>query len=156
MQSRGQSGRPALQRGDRSLAGAAGAGRALQQLPARPAHDAAPVAARSGEAVQADGVLNSGRVQYAVILATIAAAAFFIVIYATRCGIATSSDSARYIRSARHVLGREAEAPPPVEAPAEQAHYPPPSSSVLARISLGGTDAPVAARCAPAPPMAAD
>src|SRR4051794_12754727 len=83
---------------------------------------------------------------YFVILAIIAAVAFAIALFATRWGIATSSDSARYIRSARHALGREVEVQSPIEAPAEQAHYPPGYSTLLVLASLGGADPLVAAR----------
>ena len=79
-------------------------------------------------------------------LICIATIAFVIVLVATRWGIATSSDSARYIRSARHVLGRETQVASPIEAPAEQAHYPPLYSTVLAIASLGGADPLHAAR----------
>ncbi|MEA2708605.1 MAG: hypothetical protein QOF78_1206, partial [Phycisphaerales bacterium] len=84
---------------------------------------------------------------YRLILAGIAIAAFTVMVLATRWGISTSSDSARYIRSARHVLGREARVDEvSIEAKSEQAHYPPMYSSVLALASLGGTDPLVAAR----------
>ena len=85
---------------------------------------------------------------YFVALALIAVAAFVVVLLATRWGISTSSDSARYIRSARHVLGREVRVETEVsaEAKAEQAHYPPMYSTVLALSSLGGADPLHAAR----------
>ncbi|MEA2736320.1 MAG: hypothetical protein QOE14_2771, partial [Humisphaera sp.] len=77
----------------------------------------------------------------------IAVAAVVVMLLATRWGISTSSDSARYIRSARHVLGREARVDEvSIEAKSEQAHYPPMYSSVLALASLGGADPLVAAR----------
>src|SRR5204863_4993791 len=57
VQGRGESGRPAVGRGDRGAAGAARAGRAFQQLSPRPADDAAPLAARPRETVQTDRVL---------------------------------------------------------------------------------------------------
>ena len=81
-------------------------------------------------------------------LGLIAIGAFVITLLATRWGIATSSDSARYIRSARHVLGHEprVETEVSAEAKAEQAHYPPMYSTVLALASLGGADPLVAAR----------
>jgi 4-amino-4-deoxy-L-arabinose transferase-like glycosyltransferase len=87
-------------------------------------------------------------VTYLVGLALITIAAFVLALLATRWGIATSSDSARYIRSARHVLGREARVEQEVsaEAKAEQAHYPPMYSSVLAVASFGGADPLNAAR----------
>src|SRR5687767_12342702 len=72
---------------------------------------------------------NGGRasVGYVAALALVAVVAFTVALLATRWGIATSSDSARYIRSARHVLGREVrvEQDVPADAKAEQAHYPP-------------------------------
>jgi 4-amino-4-deoxy-L-arabinose transferase-like glycosyltransferase len=88
------------------------------------------------------------RRSYRSILVAVALAAFILVLLATRWGIATSSDSARYIRSARHVLGREVRVEQEVsaEAKAEQAHYPPMYSSVLAVASLGGADPLNAAR----------
>jgi 4-amino-4-deoxy-L-arabinose transferase-like glycosyltransferase len=87
-------------------------------------------------------------VAYLVSLVLIALAAIVLMLLATRWGISTSSDSARYIRSARHVLGREARVETEVsaEAKAEQAHYPPMYSTVLALVSLGGADPLDAAR----------
>jgi 4-amino-4-deoxy-L-arabinose transferase-like glycosyltransferase len=93
---------------------------------------------------------------YTIALGAIAILGFALVVYATHWGIATSSDSARYIRSARHVLGREAETPSPIEAPAEQAHYPPLYPTVLAAASLGGADPLDAARWVQALLMAAN
>lgn len=91
---------------------------------------------------------SDGRGLYIAALAAIALAAILVTLLATRWGISTSSDSARYIRSARHVLGREARAETEVsaEAKAEQAHYPPMYSTVLALSSLGGADPLDAAR----------
>ena len=88
------------------------------------------------------------RRSYRSILVAVALAAFILVLLATRWGIATSSDSARYIRSARHVLGREVRVEQEVsaEAKAEQAHYPPMYSTALAIASLGGADPLDAAR----------
>src|SRR5688500_12653793 len=84
--------------------------------------------------------------RYVAALIGIATLAMLIVLLASRWGIATSSDSARYIRSARHALGRTPETPIVIEAPAEQAHYPPMYSTVLALISLPGADPLTAAR----------
>lgn len=88
------------------------------------------------------------RATYLVLLTVIAIGAFVASLVATRWGISTSSDSARYVRSARHVLGRDVrvEQAVPAEAKAEQAHYPPMYSSVLALVSLGGADPLDAAR----------
>src|SRR5687767_5998631 len=83
---------------------------------------------------------------YVVALATVAAAAVLVMLLTTRWGISTSPDSARYIRSARHVLGRDARVDVGIEAKAEQAHFPPMYSSVLALLSIGGADPLVAAR----------
>src|SRR5262249_35604307 len=83
---------------------------------------------------------------YLACLTAIALIAIALALLATRWGVATSSDSARYIRSARHVRGREAAPPAPIESPAEQAHYPPLYSTVLAALSLGGADPLSAAR----------
>jgi hypothetical protein len=85
---------------------------------------------------------------YVAALAVISLAAIVVMLLATRWGISTSSDSARYIRSARHVLEREVRVETEVsaEAKAEQAHYPPMYSTVLALASLGGADPLNAAR----------
>lgn len=93
---------------------------------------------------------------YAMAVAAVALLGFALVLLATRWGIGTSHDSARYVRSARHVLGREAVAPTPIEAPAERAHFPPLYPSVLAAASLGGADPLTAARWLHALLMAAN
>jgi hypothetical protein len=90
--------------------------------------------------------LKIARRRYLIALALIALAAATLVLLSSRWGIATSSDSARYIRSARHVLGRDPETPVVIEAPAEQAHYPPLYPATLALLSLGGADPLDAAR----------
>jgi hypothetical protein len=84
--------------------------------------------------------------RYRIALACIAISAFVIVLLATRWGIATSADSARYIRSARNALGLAAQVQSPIEAPAEQAHYPPGYSTLLVLASLAGSDPLISAR----------
>ena len=56
-----KAGDPLTPRRDRGPAGPPRTGRALQQLPPRPPDHLAAVAARPGEAVQADGVLGGGK-----------------------------------------------------------------------------------------------
>ena len=99
---------------------------------------------------------RASNLRYWSFLLLIAVAAFAIVLFATRWGIATSSDSARYIRTARHILGREADGPTPIFAPAEQAHFPPLYPNLLALASLGGNDPLDAARWVHALLMAAN
>jgi hypothetical protein len=83
---------------------------------------------------------------YWVLLGIIAIGAIVIVLLATRWGIATSSDSARYVRAARQLLGREEIVVLPIEAPAQRAHYPPLYSTLMAVLSIGGADPLTAAR----------
>src|SRR5688572_29071506 len=83
---------------------------------------------------------------YWVLLGIIAIGAIVIVLLATRWGIATSSDSARYVRAARQLLGREEIVVLPIEAPAQRAHYPPLYSTLMAVLSICGADPLTAAR----------
>lgn len=72
--------------------------------------------------------------------------AIVVAMLSTRWGVATSSDSARYVRTARHILGTEAivESDEPKH---EQAHYPPFYPTMLAAAGMmTGRDPLAAAR----------
>ena len=80
--------------------------------------------------------------RYPLALGFIAVTAFLVMLLATRWGIATSQDSASYVRWARDAFKSGADG----ESGAETAHVPPGYSTTLAILSLPGIDPLVAAR----------
>ncbi|MEO6434406.1 MAG: glycosyltransferase family 39 protein, partial [Tepidisphaeraceae bacterium] len=77
-------------------------------------------------------------------MTAVAVVAMVVMLACTRWGVATSSDSARYVRTARHILGTE-----PVveshESKHEQAHYPPVYPMALAAAGWMTRQDPLAA-----------